>query len=433
MNQIFSVVLAIVMALTGLVGNLSANNVAQPVSAEISITKLEGDLSSMISTSGSVQMTPEILEVITKLLSALSLKISSDTTVGRLDVSANGLPVANLAVKHREGGWDVVSSLFAKSLLTVEDSTMSMFSATSDSGISLSTFSSVDPAALAAVPAAIESVIAGFAEKEGEPETGTFTVAEKEYTTKIPVNVTTKEAGILVLTAVRDLLNDETFAPLAAQLGNDFNAESIENSLAELQEKDDADLAETAIAKYVNDAGDSAIEMLIKQDEQQVTLVYAQSGKKTDISIQALGIAEAYISIDQELQAIGAAISIAQNGQKVDLVLSSVTAENGTTIEAELSFQGIVLGIKAVISSEQPVFEAAEDLKVVAMEDLMKDEEAYNAFNTELTQGLMTASVSLLTVAPELMTLLMPSTGTGQDAVVEEAPTEEAVVVEETP
>ena len=113
MNQIFSVVLAIVMALTGLVGNLSANNVAQPVSAEISITKLEGDLSSMISTSGSVQMTPEILEVITKLLSALSLKISSDTTVGRLDVSANGLPVANLAVKHREGGWDVVSSLFA--------------------------------------------------------------------------------------------------------------------------------------------------------------------------------------------------------------------------------------------------------------------------------------------------------------------------------
>ena len=173
--------------------------------------------------------------------------------------------------------------------------------------------------------------------------------------------------------------------------------------------------------------------MLIKQDEQQVNLVYAQSGKKTDISVQALGIAEAYISIDQELQAIGAAISITQNGQKVDLVFSSVTAENGTTIEAELSFQGIVLGIKAAISSEQPVFEAAEDLKVVAMEDLMKDEEAYNAFNTELTQGLMTASFSLLTVAPELMTLLMPSTDAGQDAVVEEAPAEEAVVVEETP
>ena len=429
MNQILSIVLTVILALTGMVGNLSANPAAQPASAEVSITRLEGDLSGMLSITGASQNGPETIEIVTKLLKALSLTFSADTGTGRLEVKANGLPVAHVAVKHREGGWDVVSNLFSKSLLTIDDTTLSSLSAASSAGTPLTSLGSVDSAALAAIPAAFESLAAAFAEKEGEPETGAYTVAGKEYTTKIPVNVTTKEVGILVLTAVRDLLNDETFAPLAAQLGQNFNAESIDSALAELQEKDDADLAETAVAKYLNDAGDSAVEVTMVQNEQQITLVYARSGKKTDISVQALGMLEAAVSIDQEQQTADISVIMTQNDQQMKMLLNAATVEGNLTIDVEISFQDIVLGIRAVTSSEPPVFTAAEDLTPVALEDLMKGGDTLDAFNTELTQGLMTASFSLMTVAPEIMNLFIPSDSQG--TAVEESPAEDAVVVEE--
>ena len=73
----------------------------------------------------------------------------------------------------------------------------------------------------------------------------------------------------------------------------------------------------------------------------------------------------------------------------------------------------------------QPVFEAAEGLEVIPVEDLVGSEEAASSFNTKVMQGLLKLLLVKAREYPELVTLMTPSENS-QPAVVEEAPAEEA-------
>ena len=128
MTSILSVVLAIMMALTGMCGTAAKDG--QPVSVEAGLV-LDGDLSILMAGSGdqAEQMAPA-MEALKSLLNALSIRFAADSSTAQMDILLNGTSAASLSAKAEEDGWAVVSSLFPTSMLTVKNETLAQFNTT---------------------------------------------------------------------------------------------------------------------------------------------------------------------------------------------------------------------------------------------------------------------------------------------------------------
>ena len=423
MTNFLSGILAVVFALTSLCGGVAGIGTEHPVTTEIGVA-LDGDLSMLTGSFGAGQ-SADAVGVIAKLFSALTIRLSADAAAGQMQVKLNGNPVASLSVQKQEDGWAVVSDLFPSTKLTVKNE--SLAAAIPAEGISLSALSGLNPEALAGVVAAhVTPVLETLKAKLGEPETGSFTVGGVEYTQKIPVSLTTKEALELVLTAVKDILSDETVSGLVSQFGQDLSPESVENALEELRSKDESELPVLSAATYKNEAGDTATEILLEKDGEGITFLAAVSGNKATVTLDALGQLNAVVVIDGENSQYQWDISAVSGGTAMGINGSLKVQGEVSDLEAVLSMPAgetpLQLKIKAHSTWEAPAFEASEGLKELALEDLQKDEEAGAAFNTEIMQSLMTLLMKVSQEFPELMTLMAPPSPQVEEAPAEEAP-----------
>ena len=222
MSSILSVVLAIIMALTGMCGSVAKEG--KPVTVEAGII-LDGDLSVLMAGGG--EETGSAMDSVKSLLNALSVRFGADTSIAQMEILLNGTSAASLAAMAQDGEWSVVSNLFPSTVLTVKDETLQQL--TSMSGPDL------DPEAIAeAVKAPLEQLVSEIRATAGEPETGSWTVGGVEYTTKVTYSITTKEALEKILTAVQTILNDERISGIVSMLGDQFDPSQIEESLASI-------------------------------------------------------------------------------------------------------------------------------------------------------------------------------------------------------
>lgn len=435
-SSFLSGILAIIIGLTSICGGLAGYNAGRPLTAEIAI-EADGDLSAF----GVAGQSPEAAQVIFKLINAISFRFAADDSVGQMQVKLNGNPVSTLTVQKQENGWAAVSDLFPSTMLTVSNEKLAEFiPAQSNPLASLqigTTTEGMDPNALFALMVPVGTMIATFQSKAGETETGSFMVGGVEYTEKTPWNITTKEALELVLTTVKTILSDESTASLISQLPLDVTPESIEEALEDIQEKDDSELPVLSAAVYKNDAGDSATEILLeKEDMKGISFLSATAGKITNVTASALDQANLSLVIDEENKQYNFSLSFTSDDITMNLDGSLKVSDEGSDLEVAFLMptggdKPISLKIKAQVSWEAPVFEAAEGLKEVAIEDLMQDEngEAATAFGNELQLSLMMLVSKIVREYPDLMTLMSPS-GAGQSPVIEETTVEEAPVDE---
>ena len=103
-SSIFSVIVAIMVALTGLCGTLPET--AKPVTVEAGIS-MDGDLSALAAAAG--EQAGPAFSAVAEVLNALTLRFAADRSAASLDVLLNGASAANLAVKAEEDGWAMVS------------------------------------------------------------------------------------------------------------------------------------------------------------------------------------------------------------------------------------------------------------------------------------------------------------------------------------
>ena len=434
-TDILSGILAIIIALTSMCGGLMNSGAGQPVSAEISVN-VDGDLS-MLGVDGQSE---EVTAAVTKLLSVLSIRLSADADAGQFQVKLAGDPVSSLSVKKQDDGWAAVSSLFPSTMLTVKNETLTAL--TSAAGSSAALPGNVDQEAiLAAVQAPFDEMMEAFRQKTGDPETGSFALGGVEFSRKTPYNITTKEALVLILTAVRTIANDEKIAALLAQAAPDYSPESLDQSLEDLKNQDESELPVLSVAEYGNDAGDTAFELSLEREGQLVSILSVTSGQVTRIDISVQDQMNASLVLDEENKEYSLDLSFSAYEGTITLKGSLKVQDERSDLEALLTMPaggGIPMSLKisAAITGDAPVFEAAEGLKEIALETLMQDEDAQTAVSTEVSQSLMLMMLKISKEYPEIVTIMTPS-GAGQGTVVEEAPAAETptedVPVVETP
>ena len=418
-------ILAIIIALTSLSGGLVTGGADRPFTVEFGIEQLEGDPASL----GVAGQSEATTSAVMKLLGLISFRLSANGTAARMDVKLNGDPAASFAVQKQDGGWAAVSDLFPSLMLTVKDETLSSFTAAQGSSVP-SIPEGTDPAVLiASVQEPFEKMMEAFRDKAGEPETGSFTVGNVEFTQKTPYNITTKEALELLVGTAKTILEDESVASLIAQFKPDFTPESLDQALEKIQAGDDSEQPALSVAEYSNETGDTALEITLEKDGKTVSFNAVTSGSVTTVSLNVPGSLDALLALDQENKEYSLNLQASAYEGPVSVAGSLSVGEEGGDLSIDFSipagrtpFSG---KINAHFSFEEPVFEAAEGLEVIPVEDLVGSEEAASSFNTKVMQGLLKLLLVKAREYPELVTLMTPSENS-QPAVVEEAPAEEA-------
>ena len=117
-GSILSAILALIMMLTGVSGILNGSKVEQPVSFEVGF-ELDGDIAPLVP-----DRNVDVVSLLPKLANTLSLRISADASVARMEILWDGSSLAHLAAKSTKEGWEAVSTLFPTSLLTWNKETL---------------------------------------------------------------------------------------------------------------------------------------------------------------------------------------------------------------------------------------------------------------------------------------------------------------------
>ena len=190
-GSILSAILALIMMLTGVSGILNGSKVEQPVSFEVGF-ELDGDIAPLVP-----DRNEDVVSLLPKLANTLSLRISADASVARMEILWDGSSLAHLAAKSTEEGWEAVSTLFPTSLLTGNKETLNsqipeeIPSADASSGSSGAS-SSGDPSDFAGITEIPETPLTGIVLPAAL--NASFEAGEDESTLSLHADLTLSEA-----------------------------------------------------------------------------------------------------------------------------------------------------------------------------------------------------------------------------------------------
>ena len=249
MSQIFSIILAIAVAFSGMAG-LTAN-VEETVSFEAGISVGADALLAMSGASGAqvTEETQQTMKVVSDILGAMTLKGVATKDAAELDLLAGADTVLSIGVKNGENGTTIASSLLGDDVIfasaeLIEQYRQEMTNAMASQGTgvdmgALETMQDVDKEQIAKDVEEIgEKLTQAIEARKGETEAGEFAVDEMTFTGRTPVNMTYEEFFELLLNATKELTARESVKPLVQMSGKDITAE-IDKAIEELKNQED--------------------------------------------------------------------------------------------------------------------------------------------------------------------------------------------------
>ena len=362
MTNLFSGILAIIIALTSMCGGLAGSNLEKAVNIEGGIT-LDGELSTLIAGFTGMQDEEQLAQInatvdgIKDLLKAITVRFTADKTTGQMATLVNGEPAATFTVQANEAGdgWNVISSLFPTTMLSVPQATIDQASSSVSTSFSfdMDALKELDMQAVSqTVTAAVGELVATLQASVGEPETGSWEISGVEYTTKIPFNITSKEVGVLVLSTVKKIVSDESLAAFLAKNLPGFSTEGLDSTLENLQNKDESEITPLNAGTYSNEAGDTCLSIVFGTEEQTVAqLIAATTGSVVNVTLSAAGMLDAAIVIDNEARKYSVNMTATMNGQAISVNGAfTVLSENQFSVEASVLAGQTAIGLNLTVT-----------------------------------------------------------------------------------
>ncbi len=413
-TNLISGIMAIVMMLTAVCGGLGQAKVEQPVTVEIGVG-LDGEIpEGMISGT-----TPEMAAGIVQLINVLSVAFSADASASALTIKLADNPVASLGVKDSGETWQAVSDLFPGTVLTLTKEeadalTQQLLSSVVPAGTTTAQAGLTDllakfnvEALTPIIDAKTKELVAAFEEKFSEFEAGEYLVDEKTYTKKSVLNMTAKEAATLFITTVKDILAEESVAALIASFGGVIDTKSLEETLTNIANTPDEEAPDLSVAKYLDDAGDSCVAVVVsKKDQMDVTVTVADTAA-------GMGTFSLDFVTPQMSASVAGSVIPVENG--IGLLL-------GVTLPIPGAEEPITFSLEISCTSDAPTVTVPADAEVIAMSEMQKSEELAQTFNSKIMVGMMTVLSNVMTATadmPEvqaiftsLLSSMMPTTQT---------------------
>ena len=453
-SSIISGIMAISMMLTAVCGGFGGTKAAQPMTVEVSVG-LDGEIPEGI-ISGT---TPEMAAGLVELINILSIGFSVDSTAAQMQINLADSPVASLGVKDNGDSWQAVSDLFPGTVLTLTKEeadalTQQLFASTIPADTSSAPSSLTDVLAkldVEAITPVFEAkfaeLAAAFEEKFSEPEAGEYLVGEKTYTKKSVLNMTSKEAATLAVTAVKDLLANEAISSLIASLGGIVNMESIEETLTNIANTTDEDAPDLSVARYLDDAGDSCVAVVVsKKDQMDVYVTVADTSAEVDVDLSLVagdqGGATGSVAVDKASGNAAFSLDIVSPQAALSLAGSVIAVKGGIgvllglTIPVPGAEEPVTFSLSAAVTDEAPTVAVPADAETIAIAEMQQSEEIAQTFNSKIMVGLMTVLGNVMTATADMpevqqiFTSLLTGMTSGSGSTT---PATEPAVVEEAP
>ena len=337
--------------------------------------------------------------LIAGLLSSTVITAASDGATAELVVSMNDQPVAGAGLSPEADKLLIYSDLFPHYAIAVNQS----------SAAGLKPQINADPEQLAALTAPFAKVIAELQAKAGAPEEVDEAMYGAQFTVKTPVDITVKEAELMILNALKEMASQESFASIIEQLNArgmniQISPEKIDESIADVTGKADEEFPAADVANYSNQEGDAVTVILLTQNDQAVRLAAGSiaggilldidAGEQLKLFIQGAGT-DAVINFS----------AAAQNGMKVDVDGSIIQKENVVTAAFLVKLNGAEAGTVTIEASPEAALSGAytpADRTEISPEELQDTAgEAYQSFITDFSIGMLGVMSKIATAVPE--------------------------------
>lgn len=329
MKKLISIVMALMIAMFAVSAVAEAPETAYTGEIGINISA-EGVSTLMAAGGASMDGQENMVNSIVSIINNVSLKGVVAGKEAQADLLLKGESLATFAAKKEKGGvLSIFSDIIPNSYITVADETLKALMQQVSQSMEGIDVQAVATAVMPHLQSAGETVMS----KVGEAEAVSYTFNGTEFTSKIPVNMTTKEIAVLGLTMVKDIASEEAVAPLLAQ-SEGFSVEEIEKAIQEIQEKSDDELPVTDIALYSNEGGDVLFDTSMSKDGEAFVMQFAVTSEKIIAHIDALSQATIDMDIDLNTGSLKLNASFDANGMKAGLDL---TLQIGQDITGELA------------------------------------------------------------------------------------------------
>ena len=406
MKKLFALMLALMLAL-GCVSFAGAEDAAAPEVVEavpaaaagssgtINLRlKLNPDGITAIAGAAGESAAQQIKPIV-ELVNALVITMTSDGKDAEMIITANDTAVAGLGVIRNDGKMLLVSDLFPKYALAIDQQAMGG-AASAAGGFTMPQISMSEEQA-AALMAPFAKVGEQLQAKIGEPETVEETMYGATFTVKTPINLTTKELLEIVMPAVKEVISQEAFTSVIDQMkaqgmNVNFSAEEINKKIDELLEKKDEELPALDASLFSNEAGDSMFILHLDKDSDSVAVHSGTAAGKTVVEVN-VGT-KFYLMLERDTENVALKIQAAPNeGMLIDIdgaITATAEAFNATfDVKLNETELGTVLidGTPGGVLSGSYTAEGKEEISIAELQD--QQSEKMKAFMSNMQVGVM--------------------------------------------
>ena len=400
MKKILAVLTALMLVLS-----LSFGAVAE-TAAEGSTTNVKLTLNS--ETVSALAGGNETASTIVDLLNTLTIQAVSDGVDREITVSLKDHPVLGFALLSDDTSMSVLSDLFPSYILKVDAAAFGAAAVQPDAS------------ALAGLQESFSSILEQFLSKAGAPEAISEELYGAAFTVKMPIEMTTKEAALLILNTVKSVLSDGKLDSYLAQLKQfginvDLNAEQIDQAISSIEAKSDEELPALDAAVLNNEAGDTLIRVLLSKDEQSIgniavgrvaggVVVDLAVPNKLTLQLQsdaegATALALEFVPQEGLTVSLRGDISKVTDGQKTADFTVTLNGVDLANVNAETVPGGVLTGRFAIDGKTE-----------IGLQDMQDQQgEAFQGFMADMQAGLFQVLSNVIQAAPEIAPLLTPS------------------------
>ena len=321
------------------------------------------------------------IKPIVELVNALVITMTSDGKDAEMIISANDTAIAGLGVIKNDDKMLLVSDLFPKYALAIDQKAMSG-AAPAAGGFTMPQISMSEEQA-AALMAPFTKVAAQLQAKVGEPETVEEVMYGATFTIMTPINLTTKELLEIVMPAVKEVLSQEAFTSVIDQMkaqgmNVNFSAEEIDKKIDELLAKKDEELPALDASIFSNEAGDSMFILHLDQENDSVAVHTGTAAGKTVMEMN-VGT-KFYLMLEKDTDNVALKIQIAPNeGMLIDIdgaITANADAFNATfDVKLNETELGTILidGTPGAVLSGSYTAEGKDEVSIAELQDQQSD------------------------------------------------------------
>ena len=350
----------------------------------------------------------ETASTIVDLLNTLTIQAVSDGVDREITVSLKDHPVLGFALLSDDAFMSVLSDLFPSYILKIDASAFGAAAVQQDAS------------ALAGLQESFSSILEQFLSKVGAPEAISEELYGAAFTVKMPIEMTTKEAALLLLNTVKSVLSDGKLDSYLAQLKQvginvELNAEQIDQAISSVEAKSDEELPALDAAVLNNEAGDTLIRVLLSKDEQSIGNIavgHVAGGVVVDLAVPnkltlqlqsdaegATALALEFVPQEGLTVSLRGDISKVTDGQKTADFTVTLNGVDLANVNAETVPGGVLTGRFAIDGKTE-----------IGLQDMQDQQgEAFQGFMADVQTGLIQVLSNAIQAAPEIAPLLTPS------------------------